>query len=212
MAKRGSWYFEGYQSEEVLDRSGRTRQRLVYRGEWYGLGLKPAALRRCKLLCLALAAVCTVVYFLINLFPGQGGMTPWVGGPCLLALVPLIFLWIGLVNFLPARLAGVLMCLAAFLTGFDGRGAWRIFRRDRKKHSSPNSAHTEAACAGALRVELAGPSFYFGRRVEKPALGEPIHPVEPLDIVRSNRLMYGTAFLALLFFCGLPLMILLFPF
>ena len=116
------------------------------------------------------------------------------------------------VNFLPARLAGVLMCLAAFLTGFDGRGAWRIFRRDRKKHSSPNSAHTEAACAGALRVELAGPSFYFGRRVEKPTLGEPIHPVEPLDIVRSNRLMYGTAFLALLFFCGLPLMILLFPF
>ncbi len=117
-----------------------------------------------------------------------------------------------LVNFLPARLAGGLMCLSAFLTGFDGPGAVRIFRRDRKKHASPNSAHTEAACAGALRVELAGPAFYFGRRVEKPTLGDPIHPVEPLDIVRANRLMYGAAFLALLLLCGLPLMVLLFPF
>ena len=123
MAKRGSWYFEGYQSEEVLDRSGRTRQRLVYRGEWYGLGLEPAALRRCKLLCLALAAVCTVVYFLINLFPAQGGMTPWVGGPCLLALVPLIFLWIGLVNFLPARTEWELRVLYA---GYRRLKRWNI--------------------------------------------------------------------------------------
>ncbi|MBT9684620.1 adenosylcobinamide-phosphate synthase CbiB [Pseudoflavonifractor sp. MCC625] len=115
-------------------------------------------------------------------------------------------------NFLPARLAGGLMCLSAFLTGFDGPGAIRIFRRDRKNHASPNSAHTEAACAGALRVQLAGPAVYFGRRVEKPTLGDPIHPVEALDILRANRLMYGTAFLSLLLLCGVPLMVLRFPF
>ena len=117
-----------------------------------------------------------------------------------------------LVNFIPARLAGAVMCLAAVLTGFDGREAMRVFRRDRLKHKSPNSAHTEAACAGALRVELAGPSYYFGKLVEKPTLGDPIHPVEPLDIVRADRLMYGTAFLSLVLFCGIPLLVLLFPF
>ena len=115
-------------------------------------------------------------------------------------------------NFLPARLAGGLMCLSAFLTGFDGPEAVRIFRRDRRNHASPNSAHTEAACAGALRVQLAGPVVYFGRRVEKPTLGDPIHPVEALDILRANRLMYGTAFLSLLLLCGAPLLVLRFPF
>ena len=115
------------------------------------------------------------------------------------------------VNFIPARLAGMLMCLAATLTGFDGWGALRIFRRDRKKHASPNSAHTEAACAGALHIQLAGPAVYFGKTVEKPTLGDPLRPVEPLDILRAHRLLYGTAFLALLIFCGIPLLFLLWP-
>ena len=117
-----------------------------------------------------------------------------------------------LVNLLPARVAGVLMCLAAAWTGFDGKGAWNIFRRDRRKHASPNSAHTEAACAGALGVQLAGPAMYFGKRVEKPSLGDPLRPVETGDILRANRLMYATAFLALLFFCGVPLLVLLWPY
>ncbi len=116
-----------------------------------------------------------------------------------------------LLNLLPARIAGVLMCLGAVLCGYDGRGAWKIFLRDRKNHKSPNSAHTEAACAGALGVRLAGSSYYFGRLVEKPTIGDDLRPVEPLDILRAGRLMYATAFLALLFFCGVPLMVLLFP-
>lgn len=123
MAKRGSWFFEGYQSEEVLDRNGRTRQKLVYRGEWYGLGLEPAAFLRCKLICLALSVAYTVVYFLINLFPAQGGMTPWVGAPCLLGLVPLIFLWIGLINFLPSRLEWELRVLYA---GYRRLKRWNL--------------------------------------------------------------------------------------
>ena len=110
-----------------------------------------------------------------------------------------------LMNFLPARLSGVLLCLAAGPAGFDGKHAWRIFQRDRKKHKSPNSAHTEAAAAGALHVELAGSSHYFGRLVEKPSIGDPLRPVEPADILRCNRLMYAGAFLALVLFCGVPL-------
>ena len=116
-----------------------------------------------------------------------------------------------LLNFLPARIAGVLMCLGAAAAGYDGRNAWRIFRRDRKNHKSPNSAHTEAACAGALQLRLAGPSYYFGRLVEKPAIGDDQRPIEALDILRAGRILYATAFLALLLFCGVPLMILLFP-
>ena len=109
------------------------------------------------------------------------------------------------VKFLPARLAGVLMCLAARPAGFDGKNAWKIFLRDRKKHKSPNSAHTEAAAAGALDIQLGGSSFYFGKRVEKPTIGDPLRPVEPADILRCNRLMYAAAFLAMVLFCGIPL-------
>ena len=114
-------------------------------------------------------------------------------------------------NLIPARVAGVLMCLGAAASGYDGRNAWRIFRRDRKNHKSPNSAHTEAACAGALQLQLVGPSYYFGKLVDKPTIGDDQRPVEPLDILRAGRILYATAFLALLLFCGVPLMILLFP-
>jgi adenosylcobinamide-phosphate synthase len=101
-------------------------------------------------------------------------------------------------SFLPARLGGVFMVLAAFLTGADGKNAWRIFRRDRKNHKSPNSAHTEAACAGALRLQLGGDSTYFGQLVRKPTIGDDGRPIEPEDIRRANRLLYATAFLFLL--------------
>ena len=105
----------------------------------------------------------------------------------------------------------MLICLAAAPAGFDGKRALAVFRHDRKKHSSPNSAHTEAAAAGALGLRLAGPSVYFGKRVEKPYLGEGGREAEPGDILRMNRLMYAAAFLALLLFCGVPLLILLRP-
>lgn len=116
-----------------------------------------------------------------------------------------------ILNFFPARIAGVLMCLGSTAAGYDGKNAWRVFKRDRKNHKSPNSAHTEAACAGALQLRLAGPNFYFGKLVEKPYIGDDQRPIEPLDILRSGRILYATAFFALLLFCGVPLLILLFP-
>ena len=114
-----------------------------------------------------------------------------------------------LLNFLPARLSGVLMCLAAPLAGQDGRNAWRIFRRDRRRHKSPNSAHTEAAAAGALHLRLNGPNWYFGKLVDKPSIGDDDRPVEAEDIRRANRLMFATAGLSLLLFDLLPLALLL---
>ncbi len=99
------------------------------------------------------------------------------------------------VNFLPARLAGWLMVAAAWLTGLDGRGALRIFLRDRLNHASPNSGHTEAAAAGALGLKLAGPASYGGVLHHKPAIGDALRPIEPEDILRAHRLLYAASLL-----------------
>lgn len=101
-------------------------------------------------------------------------------------------------NFFPSRISGWLMVAAAFFCGMDGKNAAKIYRRDRRNHASPNSAQTEAAMAGALDVQLAGNAYYFGKLYEKPTIGDSIRVVEPEDIRRSNRLMYGTAFLGIL--------------
>ena len=101
-------------------------------------------------------------------------------------------------NFIPARLSALFMIGAAFLAGYDGKNAWRIFKRDRKKHKSPNAAHTEAVMAGALNVRLAGDAWYFGKLFKKPFIGDDIRPVERQDIARACRLEYATALLQLL--------------
>lgn len=103
-------------------------------------------------------------------------------------------------SFVPARLTGALMCVTAPVVGLDGAGAWRVFCRDRKKHASPNSAHPEAACAGALGVQLAGPASYFGVVHDKPTIGDDLRPIEPEDIVSSTRLLTATS-LATLALC-----------
>ena len=106
-------------------------------------------------------------------------------------------------NWLPARLSGLLLILAAPLCGLSGKEAFRIWRRDRRSHASPNSAQTEATCAGALRVQLAGDAFYFGKLVHKPTLGDPLRPVEAEDIPRACRLMTTGSLLGLILLAGL---------
>ncbi len=101
------------------------------------------------------------------------------------------------VNFFPARISACLMITASFLAGrqFSGKGAWTIYKRDRKKHTSPNSGQTEAICAGALSIQLAGDASYFGKTVKKPHIGDAVRGVEYEDIKRANHLMYITAWL-----------------
>ena len=101
-----------------------------------------------------------------------------------------------LANLLPARLTGFLLIgTAFFLPGFDGKEAFRIWCRDRYCHKSPNSAQGEAACAGALGIQLAGPAWYFGNLHEKPWIGDETRPVEAEDIRRVKRLMSGSAWM-----------------
>lgn len=100
------------------------------------------------------------------------------------------------VNFIPARIAGLLMILGAFLCGYNGRGAAKIFWRDRRKHLSPNSAQTESACAGALGLMLGGTHSYFGKPVEKPTIGDGENEPAAVHILDACLLMALTAFLA----------------
>lgn len=95
-------------------------------------------------------------------------------------------------NFLPSRLTALVMILSAYIFRMDGRNAYKIWRRDRLNHASPNSAQTESACAGALDVLLAGDAYYFGKLCKKKTIGDSIRPIENEDIRRANRLMYCT--------------------
>ncbi|MDR1410789.1 MAG: adenosylcobinamide-phosphate synthase CbiB [Spirochaetaceae bacterium] len=95
------------------------------------------------------------------------------------------------VNWVPARLSGRLLILAASVLGFDRENAAKIYRRDRGKHASPNSGHPEAACAGALGLALAGDARYGGKILEKPAIGDALRDPVPADILSSVKLMYG---------------------
>lgn len=101
-------------------------------------------------------------------------------------------------NFVPARLSALSMIAVCPIVRLDGKHAFRIWKRDRRKHASPNSAQTESVAAGALHIELAGPASYFGKVVEKPTLGDSDRPIGRKDVSRTNALMYGASILVLL--------------
>ena len=105
-------------------------------------------------------------------------------------------------NYIPSRLAGLLWVAAAAFTHNDAKGAWKIWRRDRRNHASPNSAQTESACAGALGVQLAGPAYYFGQYYPKLTIGDALRPIEPEDILRANQMMYVASSFALAWGCA----------
>ena len=103
-----------------------------------------------------------------------------------------------ILNYIPARLTALLMVCAAYLSGLDGKNAFRIVCRDHANHKSPNCAWSEAAAAGAMHIQLGGTHEYFGKPVEKPTIGDADRPAEPQDIRRANRLLYVTSGLMIL--------------
>jgi adenosylcobinamide-phosphate synthase len=113
-----------------------------------------------------------------------------------------------LLNYIPARISAYLMIGAAAVRGLHAKGAWNIYRRDRFNHASPNSAHTEAVTAGALKIQLAGDAYYFGKLYPKKTIGDNIRPVEVADIKKANELLYSTAILGMLLFGGIKLLVL----
>ncbi|MBK5253586.1 MAG: cobalamin biosynthesis protein CobD [Peptostreptococcaceae bacterium] len=101
------------------------------------------------------------------------------------------------VNYLPARIAAGIMIVAAGLGNMNMKNAFKIFKRDRYNHKSPNSAQMESVCAGALGIQLAGNANYFGKLYEKPNIGDKIREIEKDDIKRSIKLMYISSGIAL---------------
>ena len=112
-----------------------------------------------------------------------------------------------LLNFIPARVTGPLLCLAATLTGLDGKNAWRVMRRDHACHKSPNCAWSEAAAAGALHIQLGGTHDYFGKPMAKPTIGDADRPAERADIARAVRLMLAASLLTMAVICAAALML-----
>ncbi len=111
-------------------------------------------------------------------------------------------------NFIPSRLTSLLMIISSCILKYDRKSAYRIWKRDRLKHASPNSAQTESVCAGALNIRLAGDAYYFGKLCKKPYIGDDKRPVENEDIKRANNLMYLTAVLMLILSAVLRIIIL----
>ena len=114
-----------------------------------------------------------------------------------------------LFNYIPARLSALLMLTAGTLLGMDSRNGWRIFKRDRYNHASPNSAQTESVCAGLLGLRLAGDAWYHGVLHKKKFIGDPLREIEPEDIPKSCRLLYATAMISLAVFAAIKFLILL---
>lgn len=110
-----------------------------------------------------------------------------------------------IVNYIPARFSAYMMILSACILGMDGKNAYRIYKRDRYKHASPNSAQTESVCAGALRVRLAGDAYYFGKLHKKEYIGDDLREIEIEDIKRANHLLYMCAFLSFVLLMGIKI-------
>ena len=112
-------------------------------------------------------------------------------------------------NFIPARFSAFLMLLGGWFLRLDVKNGWKMFRRDRFNHASPNSAQTESVCAGLLGLRLAGDAWYHGELHKKKFIGDALREIEHEDIPRACRLLYATAVLALIICGGIKLLILL---
>lgn len=103
-----------------------------------------------------------------------------------------------ILNFIPARVSGLLIVVSSVFLNYDYKSSWEIFLRDRKNHKSSNSAHPEAAGAGALGIQLGGATSYFGKVTNKPYIGNLIKEIEATDIIKSIKLMYTSTIIWIL--------------
>lgn len=114
-----------------------------------------------------------------------------------------------ILNYIPARISAWMMIFSCLFSGLDAKEAYRIYKRDRYNHASPNSAQTEAVMAGALHIQLAGDAWYFGKLYKKKTIGDAVRAVEYEDIRRANRLLYVTSFFTILLFGALRLLLIM---
>lgn len=112
-------------------------------------------------------------------------------------------------NYIPAIISAYIMIVASFIINLDYKNAFKIYKRDRYNHASPNSAKTESVCAGALNIMLAGDAWYFGKLHKKKTIGDDNRAVVIDDIKVTNRLMYMTAIVSVVLFSMIRLGVIL---
>ena len=112
-------------------------------------------------------------------------------------------------NFIPARISGIFITMASYILRYNYKNAWKIFKRDRKNHTSPNSAHPESTVAGALGVQFGGKVSYFGKEVKKPTIGDKLKEFRLDDIKKNLLLMYMTSFVSMCCFSAIYLVYLM---
>lgn len=122
MANKGSWYFDGYEAHYEVGKNGKKKRVLTYTGEKYGI-YGPVPVNRVRLLVTLDIVLLTAILLLINFFPGTGGMFRWVAIPCIWALIPLIFLYVGLYNFLTC---GEKWMIRQYYAGYRRIARWAI--------------------------------------------------------------------------------------
>ncbi len=113
-------------------------------------------------------------------------------------------------NYIPARITGILIVISAKILRYDAKNSFKVYKRDRYNHTSPNSAHPEAAMAGALGVQLGGANYYFGKLVEKPTIGDKLKEINIEDVLKTGRVLYLASFLGFviaLFIRGIIIML-----
>ena len=98
-------------------------------------------------------------------------------------------------NYIPARITGILIVICATILRYDYKNSIKIYKRDRYNHTSPNSAHPEAAIAGALSVQLGGANYYFGNLVEKPTIGDKLKKIDIKDVHKTAKVLYLSSFI-----------------
>ncbi len=101
-------------------------------------------------------------------------------------------------NYIPARLTGILIVISSFVLRYNYKNSYKIYKRDRYNHTSPNSAHPEAAMAGALDIQLGGANYYFGKLVVKPTIGDKTKDIEVEDVNRTAKVLYLSSFIGFL--------------
>nr|WP_206151563.1 cobalamin biosynthesis protein [Clostridium sp. SM-530-WT-3G] len=99
-------------------------------------------------------------------------------------------------NYIPARITGTIIVISSFILRYDYKNSFKIYKRDRYNHTSPNSAHPEAAMAGALDVQLGGANYYFGKLAEKPTIGDKLKEIEIKDVESTTKILYLSAFIS----------------
>ncbi|KNZ41163.1 cobalamin biosynthesis protein CobD [Acetobacterium bakii] len=104
-----------------------------------------------------------------------------------------------LLNIIPARIGSIFMLLGGMVLGLNIKEGYRIYKRDRYNHKSPNSAHPESVVAGLLGIRLGGNNQYFGEVLEKPTIGDHINPLVVFDIRETVSIMYSSEVLVVIF-------------